>query len=100
MFTPHRTSTHNLRYYRYDSIMVTTNMCNNPSNDLKNDDSSVGVLHCVLIKILNDKNVSIPTEGNSTCLKLAGTMVKLFGSPTVKCKEFRDWFITTLQDRS
>ena len=46
------------------------------------------------------KNVSIPTEGNSTCLKLAGAMVKLFGSPRVKCKEFTDWFITTLQDRS
>ena len=43
MFTPHRTSTHILKYYRYESIMVTTNMCNNPSNDSKNDDSSVGV---------------------------------------------------------
>ena len=34
----------------------------------------------------------------TTCLKLAEAMVKLFGSSTVKCKEFGDWLITTLQE--
>ena len=34
----------------------------------------------------------------TTCLKLAEAMVKLSGSPTVKCKEFGDWLITTLQE--
>ena len=63
-----------------------------------NDDSSVRVLRCVLGGILSDESFSIPTEGNSTCLKLADAMVKLFGSPTVKCKEFGDWLITTLQE--
>ena len=34
----------------------------------------------------------------TTCLRFAEAMVKLFGSPTVKCKEFGDWLITTLQE--
>ena len=62
------------------------------------EDSSVRVLRCVFGGILNDESFSIRTEGNSICLKLAETMVKGFGSPSVKFKEFGDWLVTTLQE--
>ena len=77
--------------------MATSSTCNDSSNDSKIDDSS-RVFRCVLGGILDDDSFSIPTEGNSTCLKLADTMVKMYGAPTVKCKEFGDWLITTLQE--
>ena len=47
--------------------------------------------------ILNDKNFTVETEGNRICLQIAKEMVKLFGSPSVICKELADWLITTLQ---
>lgn len=77
--------------------MATSSTCNDSSNDSKIDDSS-RVFRCVLGGILDDDSFSIPTEGNSTCLKLADTMVKMYGAPTAKCKEFGDWLITTLQE--
>ena len=59
------TSTHNGRYYKYNP---TSNTCNDPSNNSKNDHSSVQVLccvlvlHCVLGGILNNESSSIPTD--------------------------------------
>ena len=56
------------------------------------------VLQCVFGGILNDESFSIPTEGNSICLKLADALVKGFGSPSVKFNEFGDWLVITLQE--
>ena len=73
--------------------MAESNLCN--TDDLVSKDSSVRVLWCVFGGILS---FSIPTKGNSICLKLADALVKGFGSPSVKFKEFGDWSAITLQE--
>ena len=59
--------------------MAESNLRN--ADDLVSEDSSVCVLRCVFGGILNDESFSIPTEGNSICLKLTDALVKGFGSP-------------------
>ena len=61
-------------------------------------DCTVRVLRCVLGGIINDESFTIETEGNTICLQIAKEMVKVFGSPSVVCKELADWLITTLQE--